>query len=353
MLPRALAILLAALSVTACTRRFYRGPDLPSDEVVVLHVGGTSILEFDGRYAFTKAGTNRLEIAPGPHRVVLAFDRPATTIGMRDVPALRGPGKCTIDFVAKPGKQYWLGTNAIGTDWTMRNWDGKWEGWVRDPSVAEDGGTVARCTPRPVSERVPLPPDALAAKKAADAVPQPAPAKIAAPVSPPAAAPLPVKAIASPSSAMNDQRNSIRVGTWDLGRHSGSKGAYYEATAALLDENFDVVTLTEETSANGQHSYTQLLKALGSSWRGSTTGVRTPGGVESYSVLYRPELIRPCPGSENLRYLAIDKMVAARSGRSVTSACFEPTVLDLPSETESAGSRAPFLLRIRTPPTSP
>jgi hypothetical protein len=147
------ALTLAALFSSACTRQLYDGPPLPASDVAVVHVGQTSVLNIDGRFGFAiPLGTRRFELAPGPHRVILAFERPATTIGVRDVPAQRGEGTCTLDFVAEAGAQYWLGSRAVGADWTMQRWDGKWEGWIRDPSVSAADDIVARCSSRAAGE---------------------------------------------------------------------------------------------------------------------------------------------------------------------------------------------------------
>jgi len=344
---RIAVVLVAAFAAAACTQRLYEGPDLPAQDIAVVHVGDTSVLNVDDRFNFAlPPGMKRLELAPGPHRIVLGFQRPATTIGMRDVPAQHGVGTCTLDFVAAAGGNYWLGSRPVGTDWTMRRWDGAWEGWVRDPSIGAEDDIVARCksgdadaVPAFVPAAAPVPPTPAAAVVVAPAprqaaVPAPAvsrPAVAAPPVAaPPVAAPVPP---APPAPARVEQVHDqwLRLGTWNL-RGLGTDGDRdYASIAAAIDANFDILTLTELADVEGSHpGYDRLRSALGDTWAALLSDASGQGTAsdraEHYAIVYRRARLRPCPGWQRLRYTTDPDGGAREAGgfqREPAFACFE------------------------------
>jgi hypothetical protein len=121
--------------------------------VAVIHVGDTIVLEVDGvRRRGGFFGSPRIEVKPGPHTVTLTFDKPSRSVGAKEMPAMRGEGTCTLELAAQAGKQYWLGSRAVGPDWTGLRWDGKWRAWARDPSVGDEDDIVARCDSQPSAE---------------------------------------------------------------------------------------------------------------------------------------------------------------------------------------------------------
>lgn len=154
--------LIASLFLAGCgTERFYEGAQLPPEDIAIIHVGDTIVLQVDGkgrRGGFF--GSPRIAVAPGQHTLTLAFEKPARSVGAKEMPAMRGDGTCTLELAAEAGKQYWLGAQAVGEDWTGLRWDGKWRAWVRDPSVADEDDIVSRCESQPVEEEMPTPEEA-------------------------------------------------------------------------------------------------------------------------------------------------------------------------------------------------
>lgn len=316
------AALWLALCASACTRQLYAGSPLPQGEVAVIHVDDTTVLNIDDRYGLARPlGVQKFEVAPGPHRIILAHDKPARTIGLHDIPAHRGEGICVVDFVAEAGREYRLGSRAVGTDWTMQRWDGKWEGWVRDPSLSEGNDIVGRCTssleaPPPsrgtapvVAARAVATPTATPRPLAVQPTPVPAPRAVpAAPVPaapaiapPPPPAP-PVRPQASATAAPT--LKSIRLGTWNLPPLTGDKRDY-RVTAAVIEATFDILTLTE--LGGGGEDYRRLIAELGPAWAGMSAVAATDSGDagEQYAALYRRQAVRPCPGWQDLRRSSI------------------------------------------------
>jgi hypothetical protein len=158
-------LLIAALLLSGCgTDRFYAGAKLPPEQVAVFHVGDTIVLHVDGvprRGGYF--GSPRIEVMPGRHTFTLAFEKAARPVGAKEMPPMRGEGTCTLEIAAEVGKQYWFGSRAAGADWTGLRWDGKWQAWVRDPSVGDENDIVARCDSQPAAEEVQETPAAAAA----------------------------------------------------------------------------------------------------------------------------------------------------------------------------------------------
>jgi hypothetical protein len=150
------ASLIAVVLFGGCgTERFYEGAKLPPEQVAVVHVADTIVLEVDG--TGRRGGyfsSPRIALKPGRHTFTLGFEKVARAVGAKEMPAMRGEGTCTLEVDAEAGKQYWLGSMAVGPDWTGLRWDGKWHAWIRDPSVDDEDDIVARCDSRPAPEEV-------------------------------------------------------------------------------------------------------------------------------------------------------------------------------------------------------
>ena len=185
---------LIAVSLGGCgAKRLYEGPALPSSQVAVIHAGGTIVRQIDERRR--RGGVfdaDRFEVAPGAHSVVLVFEVSEQSIGVKTIPARRGEGRCTIEFVAEAGKQYWLASRPAGTGWPGPHWDRKWEAWVRDPSIGAEDDILARCSSQPAAEAEEEPRTQAAASASspvAVAPPLPAPIPVAGAVAPGRCAP--------------------------------------------------------------------------------------------------------------------------------------------------------------------
>lgn len=308
------AIAVALLSLAGCARRLYSGAELSRDEVAVIHAGNTTVRDIDGKFGFGSAFvTKQFEVAPGPHRVAMALDFPARSIGSRDVPAQSGIGTCVVEFVAVAGAEYRLEGQPLDTDWVLQGWDGRWEGRVHGRSRDGKESVVARCTPiESYTGLQPIPTPALEAAEApaANAVaaplatapaPPPLPVPVAAPPRPrPLPSPSPTPTVAS-KKATGDEW--IRLGSWNVRDLGADPDRDYQAMARIVADNLDVVALTEVASADG---YDRLLGALGAPWQGWITDTPRPNAAtpeaEYYAVLYRGDRLRPCAGWSGLRY---------------------------------------------------
>ncbi|HSD10251.1 MAG TPA: hypothetical protein VLF14_04655, partial [Candidatus Binatia bacterium] len=113
------ASLIALVLFGGCgTERFYEGAKLPAEQVAVVHVADTIVLEVDGtgrRGGYF--GSPRIALEPGRHTFTLAFEKAARSVGAKEMPAMRGEGTCTLELDAEAGKQCWLGSMAVGPDW--------------------------------------------------------------------------------------------------------------------------------------------------------------------------------------------------------------------------------------------
>lgn len=297
--PRALCALAGALLLAAgCSKRLYEGPPRPAAHVAVIVVGSTVVREIDGvKRRGGPFDASTFEVPPGAHRLSLVFELAAHSIGMKSIPAKPGEGRCVLAFTAEAGRQYYLGSRALG-DWSGHRWDGRWEAWVRDPSVSADDDIIARCTSQPLPEPdaqpspliVAAPPAPVAPAAPAPAAPVSAPAAIAAPTLPAADAPV------------------IRLGTWNLRGLGRGDDKDYGRIAAAIESQFDILTLTEVTQANagGHPGLDRLLAALGDGWGGMASPQARPdrpgAGGEFYAIVYRRDRVHPCPDWPTLRF---------------------------------------------------
>ena len=315
------SVLIAVLLGGCGATRLYEGPALPASQVAVIHAGGTIVRGIDGRHR--RGGVfdvDRFEVAPGAHSVVLVFEVPAQSIGVKTIPARRGEGHCTIEFVAEAGKQYWLASRPAGTGWTGPHWDGKWEAWVRDPSIGAEDDILARCSSQPAAEAEEEPREQAATPASSPVAVAPAPRTDG--NAPPPPAPVPV------AGAPVGGDRFIRLGTWHI-RHLGADAAKdYALLAGAIERNFDILALTGvAASAGGYPGYDRLKAALGVDWDGLVTAppLSRSEDAEGYAVLYRTKRVRPCAGWSELRPAGL------RSGtflREPAFGCFEAGAID-------------------------
>jgi hypothetical protein len=146
------AMVAPLLLAAACTQRLYAGPPLAAEQVAEIHVGTAVVREIDGVQRRGGAvDVAQFEVTPGAHRLVLVFELPARTLGMRTLPAQAGEGTCVLELMADAGRQYYLGSRPRGDANTPR-WDGAWEAWARDPTASSVDDVIARCASQPVQE---------------------------------------------------------------------------------------------------------------------------------------------------------------------------------------------------------
>lgn len=282
------ALLLLGTLLAACTARL-EGPPRAPGEIALLHVGSTVVREIDGQRRRGGAfDVSTFELAPGRHRVVLVFELPARSIGLKSLPAQSGIGVCELAFEARAGRQYYLGARPIG-DTHGGRWNGDWEGWVRDPATAAEDDIIARC-------RAAEP--AVAVVTAAP-TPSPAPAAVAEPGAPPpapaAAAPA-VAPVAAPTT--RPARAGVRLGEWNL-RSFGVLEKNIAQLAAAIDAHFDLLAILEVQGAGGDAALASLVAALGPAW--AALPAAPAGGEERVAMLYRAARVRPCAGWNTLR----------------------------------------------------
>jgi hypothetical protein len=313
----AAAALIAVLLGGCGAKRLYEGPALPASQVAVIHVGRTIVRGIDGH--LRRGGVfdvDRFEVAPGAHSVVLVFEVPEHSIGVKTIPARRGEGRCTIEFVAEAGKQYWLASRPAGTGWPGPHWNGKWEAWVRDPSIGAEDDILARCSSQPSEpEEKPRPETAAAVPPVA-----PTPRAVGAAAPPPAPIPNAVEPVGGD--------RFIRLGTWHIRRLGGDPAKDYALLAGAIERNFDIIALTGVVaSAGGSPGYDRLKAALGGEWNGLVTAPPRSrnGEPEGYAVLYRTARVRPCAGWSDLRPAGLRPGIFAREP---AFGCFEAGAIE-------------------------
>jgi hypothetical protein len=306
----------ALFAASGCATRLYEGPPLPREQVAVIHAGTTIVRGIDGKPR--RGGVfdaSELDVTPGAHRLVLVFERPARSLGLKALPAQAGVGTCVLELTAAAGKHYFLGSRVRGEINDPR-WDGAWEGWVRDPTVSSDDDVIARCESQEAGE-------------------EPPPAAVAVAPPPPVAAP-----VAAPSPAAPPAGAALRLGAWSPGAHGHGGEAETARSAAAIAANFDLVTI-----AATRPEYDALRRALAPAWDGLITDAPRPAGGAYYAVLYRPDRVRPCAGWEALRYRPASDGDGARVAAPAAD-CFAAEVLEIPGL-----DRLPISVRLGAPPS--
>lgn len=323
---------IAVAAATGCATLPSIGSPEPDEWSAIIHTGGTTVREIDGE--LRRGGTfdtRHFRVAPGRHRLALVLHVPARTVGLRDVPAQRGEGTCVLEFIARAGHQYWLGARPIGDTWASGRWDGRWEGWVRDPASNEVDDIIARCSSQPVLETeqpvavaTPLPaleePTAAPVTAADVAVaappPPPAPAATAPPPiaaefssAPPTAAesvsappPAPPAVVVPAAAQRAAAPRGIRFATWQREQLADRDIDGGNGFARAVDGRFDVVTVIDLEPERCR----RLLAALGEDW--SRYDPAAPA-----CTAYRHRRARPCAD-----------WTIAEANSAAAAMCFEP-----------------------------
>lgn len=259
--PLLLGIAAAALALAGCTAQL-RDARAPGG-FAVINVGSTVVRQIDGQHRRGGAfDASTLEVDPGPHRLVLVFELPARSLGLKALPAQAGVGVCALEFEARAGHQYYLIARPTG-DFNSPRWPGTWEAWVRDPAVAADDDVIARCVG---AEPAPTPTP-------------PAPAVAAAAGSATGAAAV-VAAAPTPTPLPLPSGRGLRVGAWRVPALAGAASADLAAAAAAINAGYDVLAVAPPFEP------ASLLGMLGRAWAAAAGGDAT--------ILYRRDLVRPC-----------------------------------------------------------
>jgi len=228
-----------------------------------VHVGDATVRSIDGRFDYVLVvGISEFDVKPGPHRVVLAYEKTARSIGYRDVPEKRGEGVCVLDFVAEAGREYQVELVAEGADWTLQRWDGKWKASLRDRALPSPEGVIASCVSGKAPADIPSEP-------ALVITPLPAPTAMAVSV-PAAAAAAPVAAVVVPVAAdrgeTRDERGQVRIGGWTL---RAAPRRDWQRVASVVEDHFDLLAFNLTAPEIG---LARLAAALGDGWDVSTAG---------------------------------------------------------------------------------
>lgn len=260
----------AVLTLAGCTARLSPDEGRPAGDLAVINVGSTVVRQIDGQHRRGGAfDVSAFEVTPGPHRLLLVFELPARSLGLKSLPAQAGIGVCELAFEARAGRQYYLLARPLG-DFNSPRWSGAWEAWVRDPAIASDDDAIARCRG---AEPPPTPSPPIAGTRPG-AGPAAAPgAGVAVPMAGAVAAPTPTP-LPLPAA------RPLRVGAWHLPALAGATAADVAAAAAAMREGFDVLTVTPALAPE------PLLAALGGAWAATATASET--------TFYRRDVVRPC-----------------------------------------------------------
>ena len=252
----------AVLALAGCTAHLSQGEGQPAGDLAVINVGSTVVRQIDGQHRRGGAfDVEAFEVAPGPHRLVLVFELPARSLGLKSLPAQAGIGVCELAFEARSGRQYYLLARPLG-DFNSPRWSGAWEALVRDPAIASDDDVVARCQgTQPMETPTPF----IAGTSSAAAAPPAAAGALA--VAVPTALPLP-------------PADPLHIGAWHLPELAHASPADLAAAAAVIGTNFDVLTIAPALAPDA------LLAALGEAWATTSTANET--------AFYRRDVVRPC-----------------------------------------------------------
>jgi endonuclease/exonuclease/phosphatase family metal-dependent hydrolase len=125
----------------------------------------------------------------------------------------------------------------------------------------------------------------------------------------------------------------LRLGTWNVKKLGHGTSKSYSTIAAVINENFDILTLIEVMQKGlGHPGYDALLQELGGSWSGVISETPRPGtaagDAEFYAILYRPVAVRPCADGPTLQYFPDNDGSSQGTGpdlfvREPAFACFE------------------------------
>ena len=266
------------LALAGCTAHLSPGEGQAPGDLAVINVGSTVVRQIDGQHrrggAFDVAA---FEVTPGPHRLVLVFELPARSLGLKSLPAQAGIGVCELDFEARSGRQYYLLARPLG-DFNSPRWSGAWEALVRDPAIASDDDVVARCQgAEPMETPTPL---IAGASPAAGAAAPPAAAAASGGPAAPVPAVAGALAAATPTPLPLPAAHPLRIGAWHLPELAHASPTDLTAAAAVIGTSFDVLTITPALAPEA------LRAALGGAWAAISTADET--------IFYRRDVVRPC-----------------------------------------------------------
>ncbi len=135
------------------------------------------------------------------------------------------------------------------------------------------------------------------------------------------------------SRSWSDVQPDLRLGAWNIKKLGHGSSKDYPMVAAVINENFDILTVIEVMQKSGGHpGYDALRQELGASWAGLVTTVPRPntaaGYAEFYAILYRLNTVRPCQDGEPLQYFQDNDGSPTETGldlfvREPAFACFE------------------------------
>lgn len=125
----------------------------------------------------------------------------------------------------------------------------------------------------------------------------------------------------------------LRLGTWNLKKLGHGSSKDYATVAAIIEDNFDILTVIETMQKEQTHpGYDTLMQHLGAGWGGVVTATPRPnttaGDSEFYAIVYRSTANRPCAGGSQLQYYpdndgGLHGGVEDRFVREPAFACFE------------------------------
>lgn len=135
------------------------------------------------------------------------------------------------------------------------------------------------------------------------------------------------------SKAWSSLEADLRLGAWNLKKLGHGSSKDYQSIAAVIDANFDILTVIEVMQRAQAHpGYDALLQALGFAWKGVITSTPRPnttsGNSEFYAIVYRPNVVRPCGDGPALQYFPDNDGGPQSTGadnfvREPAFACFE------------------------------
>lgn len=135
------------------------------------------------------------------------------------------------------------------------------------------------------------------------------------------------------SRSLSYVQPDLRLGAWNIKKLGHGPSKDYSVVAAVINENFDILTVIEVMQKSGGHpGYDSLRQELGASWAGLVTTVPRPntaaGDAEFYAILYRSNTVRPCKEGESLQYFQDNDGSPTGTGhdlfvREPAFACFE------------------------------
>lgn len=119
---------------------------------------------------------------------------------------------------------------------------------------------------------------------------------------------LPNETVGYVSKSWANTAADLRLGTWNLKKLGHGSSKDYAMVAAIIANNFDVLTVIEVMQKEQKHpGYDELMQKLGAGWSGViTTSPRpntTAGDAEFYAIVFRAAVARPCADGPQIQYI--------------------------------------------------